>query len=413
MSSYTNNFFIKKYHIFNLFLIITLLLPKAGITTNILPITIATLLYTICMMLNIFDYINSKISNSYILIYLYLMVSSIITILSNYKSLSAMNVTYMVVLLASPLTFLFCKYINLKNVNTTISLIIVAIGIYSILQFVIGVKETAIEGITIALGDDLSKKQIIRSGWVAKIPSTYTNGTLLAPSLIILLAYELEIKNKSKLQIFSIILGTLSLILSGSRSCIFAVILLIPYLLYRIIKMKLQKKKIHNFIFVFSMLPLLILLLIAIIPKIMPNFINQVYQSYIGFTKNDLTLSGRTIQWESFFQIIKELDLSGLIHFLFFGLSWNSGKHLEGLLLIMKLYGVIPFMIYFLFTLSVFLKFKHKPYIFYSLIVLFLVFMIDGSVLYPPTLMNVYLILGISYTSFEEKKYEKCNNYVC
>ena len=153
--------------------------------------------------------------------------------------------------------------------------------------------------------------------------------------------------------------------------------------------MKLQKKKIHNFIFVFSMLPLLILLLIAIIPKIMPNFINQVYQSYIGFTKNDLTLSGRTIQWESFFQIIKELDLSGLIHFLFFGLSWNSGKHLEGLLLIMKLYGVIPFMIYFLFTLSVFLKFKHKPYIFYSLIVLFLVFMIDGSVLYPPTLMNV------------------------
>ena len=202
MSSYTNNFFIKKYHIFNLFLIITLLLPKAGITTNILPITIATLLYTICMMLNIFDYINSKISNSYILIYLYLMVSSIITILSNYKSLSAMNVTYMVVLLASPLTFLFCKYINLKNVNTTISLIIVAIGIYSILQFVIGVKETAIEGITIALGDDLSKKQIIRSGWVAKIPSTYTNGTLLAPSLIILLAYELEIKIKVNCKFF-------------------------------------------------------------------------------------------------------------------------------------------------------------------------------------------------------------------
>lgn len=400
MSSYINKeeTTIKKHYIIYLFLIVTLLIPKAGITTSILPITVATLVYIISIISNFFEYFSLKISFQYVIIYLYLIMSSLITTILNAQYLSAMNIAYMLILLASPMTFLFGRSLDSKKTDKIISYILIIIGIYSILQFMIGVQETAIKGITIAIGDDFSRKQIIRSGWVAKIPSTYTNGTLLAPSLIMLISYVLEIKKKKKVSYLAIIFGIISLLLSGSRSTLLMAVLIIPFLFYRIFT------KNSRFIILLLFLPILVVISFIALAKFSPEFINQVYNSYIGFTKTDLTFSGRTVQWYDFIQNIKNLDISGLVRFLFVGLPWNVGKHLEGLPLIMKLYGVLPFFIYTFWTVKIFLKFQRKIYISYSLIVLMLVFMIDGSVLYPPTLMNVYLILGITYNLLEEKE---------
>lgn len=398
MSSYINKEkpTIKKQHITYLLLIVTLLIPKAGVTTSILPITVATLMYILVIALNFFNYLRLKISSNYIFIYTYLTFSSIITILLNIEALSAMNIAFMIVLLASPLTFLFSKKINCKKSNTIITYILILIGLYSILQFTIGVQKTSIEGITIAYGDDLNKKNIIRSGWIAKIPSTYANGTILAPTLIILISYVMEIKNKTKVHFIAIMFGLISLLLSGSRSSLFAAFCFLPFLCYHVIKNKSNKKTLYSLLLIFP----ISMLLLFVISKIFPSFINQIYNAYIGFTKNDPTLSGRTTQWSDFINCIKKLNVSGIISFIFIGLPWNYGDHLEGLPLILKLYGVFPFFTYLFFTLSNFIKFRRYIYISYALATLLLIFMVDGSVLYPPTLINLYLLLGIVSNSF-------------
>ncbi len=69
---------------------------------------------------------------------------------------------------------------------------------------------------------------------------------------------------------------------------------------------------------------------------------------------------------------------------------------MEGLFLLMKLYGVTVFSLFAAFIVSFFRKFRRLPCIGCALLVLFVIFMIDGSVFYPPTLMNIFLILGMS-----------------
>lgn len=392
-----------------LFMIITLLFPKAGVTTSSLPITIATLVYSIAIIANIRYYSRLNIPNYYICIYLYLIVSAIITVLLNLQNFSAMNVAYMVILLASPISFTFGQQLDTKTAKKIISLIVIIIGLYSIVQLLIGVQETAIRGLTIAYGDDFSKKQIIRSGWVSKIPSTYTNGTLLAPSLLVMISFLFETKSKTIINYIALILGFLALLLSGSRSTLFVTILTFPVLIYKLVRKIIvsNNQTIMKSFLILSSVPLLIVILYFATPIIAPDFINQIYNAYIGFTKNDSTFSGRTTQWLEFYKVVRELDLQGVLKLNFIGLPWNVGKHLEGLPLIFKLYGFIPFTIYILFTFSIFLRFRKTTIMVYALISLFIIFMIDGSVLYPPTLMNIYMILGIASNRLNEENEEK------
>lgn len=121
-----------------------------------------------------------------------------------------------------------------------------------------------------------------------------------------------------------------------------------------------------------------------------------IYNIYIGFTQSDTTFSGRTVQWTDFLSIIMTLDTGELLRFLLSGIPWNEGDHIEGLLLLMKLYGVTVFALFAAFIVSFFRKYRKLPFIGCALLVLFVVIMIDGSVFYPPTLMNIFLILGMS-----------------
>lgn len=171
--------------------------------------------------------------------------------------------------------------------------------------------------------------------------------------------------------------------------------MILPILIFNILK-NVYGQQIKKILIIIFLSPIIIIILFFTLKNIFPDFASQIYNSYVGFTLNDSTLSGRTTQWSDFLLIIKDLNIKELIRFLLFGLSWDNGKHIEGLFLFMKLYGVSSFFAYLCFLISFFIRFRKLSYISYSLIVLMIIFMIDGSVFYPPTLMNVFLILGMS-----------------
>lgn len=290
------------------------------------------------------------------MIFMCIGVNSFVTILLNMHDIKPMNIAYILVLLASPLTYQFGVKFDLSKSKKIVSSTLIFLGSFSLVQLIFGVRETAITGLTIALGEDYAKKQIIRYGiGISKIPSTYHNGTLLAPFLIICLAFLLEEKGKSKLTYTALVLGSIGLILSGSRSSIFAVVCILSVLFLRVIK-RVRGSQVRKLVMAVSLLPFFILLLIFISNTFFSDLIEHIFEIYIGFTQSDSTFSGRTIQWDSFFSIIKSLDVSGAFRFVFFGIPWNIGRHMEGLLLLMKLYGVTVFTLFIVFIVSFFLE---------------------------------------------------------
>lgn len=101
--------------------------------------------------------------------------------------------------------------------------------VYALVQFVGGVVETAIPGLSYALGDDiLEKNNVIYSSTVAdfsKIPSTYQNGNIfgLAAAVFFSAALLRIAKKQSSVQDVVVLLGALAAIaLSGSRTAILA-----------------------------------------------------------------------------------------------------------------------------------------------------------------------------------------------
>lgn len=104
--------------------------------------------------------------------------------------------------------------------------------VYALVQFVGGVEETAIPGLSYALGDDITQKNnVIYSSSVAdfsKIPSTYQNGNIfgLAATVFFSAALLRIAKRQSSRQDVVVLLGALAAIaLSGSRTAILAAVI--------------------------------------------------------------------------------------------------------------------------------------------------------------------------------------------
>lgn len=89
---------------------------------------------------------------------------------------------------------------------------------------------------------------------------------------------------------------------------------------------------------------------------------------------------------------------------LFVGYDWSVGGSLEGFPLIIKLYGVTYFILYFILLLSFYKDCMKTKYIKCALIALFVNFCVDGSLLYPPTLMNIFIVLGVVHKKQHEEK---------
>ena len=379
-----------------LFAAVSFCFPKAGTATAGLPLTVSMFLFLSALLANAKELSKKQFTLSYAILFMIMGVSSIITVLLNLGNITAMNIAYILVLLSSPLTYQFGLKFDLSQSKKTVSAALIFLGSFSLIQWIFGVMETAIPGLTIAFGEDYARKQIIREGiGISKIPATYQNGTLLAPFLIIGIAFLLEVKQKTKPTYCAIVLGIIGLMLSGSRSSIFAVVAILPVLLFRGMK-RAQDRQLRLIVMGLSLLPAAVVLLSLIPNPFLKGLTEYLYNIYIGFTQSDTTFSGRTVQWTGFFSIILTMDTGGLFRFVFSGIPWNEGDHIEGLFLLMKLIFCVNNWYITAFIVSFFWKYRKLPCIGYALLVLLVVFMIDGSVFYPPTLMNIFLILGMS-----------------
>ena len=368
--------------------------PRSGISTGELPITVPMVLFVLCAVLNARWFLHYPIDIKYILFLVIILPLVTITIMLNRDDLPPRRIAYLFVVLLSPLTFFLGKNLNLEKASKIITTAMLIVSIYSLIQFIFGVETTSIQGLTVAYGDDPHAKNIYRSFGISKIPSTYHNGSILAPSLIIQLAFLLQFRRNDFKTWAAIIMGTIALVLSGSRSSLFAlgVVLAISLVISPFIVKGMKRRSLKLLSLFVLILPFLAYLLGK---YVFPKFIEQVYRSTIGFTLTDPTFSGRTILLEDLIELLKRQDFWGAVRIFFVGADWGVGRTLEGLLYVFKYYGFVIFALYSAYMLTFFYRFRNMHWLFLGLLAVTISFYIDGPVFYPPTLTNLYIILGV------------------
>ncbi len=302
-----------------------------------------------------------------------------------------------VVLILSPLAIGIGYKIKLNTFYKIIIISMIITGIYSVLQWTVGIEATKIPGLNIAYGDTFADKPIgygFNGREALKMPSTYQNGNGIAlfSLLAIFLIIPWKVKQK-KWKIIAIILSIVALILSGSRSSLIPFIILIPYAIKKIYdKLKTKKQK----VFLLLIITLGISTLILYIAYSQSNIIEYAYERYILQTFSDSTGSGRTTQIQNVINYITSRDFINMIKVLILGEEWGKAEFSEGIFNIISYYGIIVAITFCILLLYPIIKLHKKNKIeILGLLAVFIAFMVDSSFNYPPALMNYFLIAGV------------------
>lgn len=301
------------------------------------------------------------------------------------------------VLIVSPLAIGIGYKVKLNTFYKIIIVSMIITGIYSVLQWTIGIETTKIPGLNIAYGDTFADKPIGygSSGMEAlKMPSTYQNGNGVALFFLLSLFLIIPWKtNKKCIKFVAILFTIIGILLSGSRSALIPFVLLVPYAIkkiYDILKTKKQK------IFLLLCVAIAISGVITYVCYSNSELIEYMFNRYIVQTIMDPTGSGRTTQIQEVIKSITNQNFMLVIKSLILGNDWKNVVSSEGIFYFVSFYGIICAITFCLLLLYPIRKlYKNNKIEVLGLIAVFIAFMVDSSFNYPPGLMNYFLIVGV------------------
>lgn len=378
----------------------TFAFPKAGAQIGV-PLTIAMFLFLFAL-LKCHDQVIPGFMKIKGLAFSYMLFVSavLVSLLFNLGNFPVFQLATVMVVIASPLALGIGRSLNQQTALKILAISLIIVGVYALIQRIVGIVHTAIPGVTYTFGQDLSAKPIgygmAASGEAQKMPSTYQNGNgaglFYAMGIPILLAWVPSSSKHKVLKIVAVFGGCVGLLLSGSRS------IMIPFVLFLIVLLVLVKNKLsyRNQMLFFSSLMFIATAGIVYLLQSDNQFLQQLYTRYINQTLSDPTGAGRTSQFVAAFAQINALDGLGFLRFLCVGLSWDQIGVLEGFVSILFNYGLFGF-IGFLFVLAaaIYGIYERNKLASIGFICVFIAFIVDGSFNFPPTLMNFFLLAGL------------------
>ena len=383
----------------NIFLFMTMAFPKAGVLIASTPITIAEILFAICIIKYrgyILDFIRK---NKYWTVFYGLYVFTIIiATLINLNEAPLFRIAISVVLTISPLSIGIGKSLEISKSIKIVTICLIIVGMYALVQWSFGINNTKVEGLTYAYGDTLDDKTNgygVDGREAIKMPSTYQVGNGAGLFYILALAALISYKSGNKLlKYFAIIIGMIGLLMSGSRSAIIPFIILIPYVIYNLYK-KLKTNKGRQ-IFLLSII-LIIIISILYITLFNSELIEYAYNRYVLTTISDNTGSGRTTMIKEAFEEISKQNFFGKVRCILLGVPWEIGATSEGILYTFFKYGIITMISFLAILILPIIKLfkKGNKIMAIGLIGVFIAFCVDSSFNYPPSLINYFLLAGI------------------
>lgn len=362
----------RKFRIVEIAAISTLLIPKAGLNIQGIPLTINLFLVVILIIIAILKYssyfqLNQIILLSFIIPWLLICLSRSNALLENQTLKFGSFYWFVCVPFLWVSTFSFLK----AGIKISPKLpIFCSFGttLFGIGQFIWGLGFLKISGVTIALGDSYERKNLSIFGENTsigtKIPSTFQGGNIWGQCSALILIWVVVFKmwrvfDSRLLQVFTIMSPAVAVFLSFSRTAVFA--LLSTLFLYSI-------RDLRRFIN-----PALLLIFLML-------FIFYVSESSLGrYSIQSFTNSaGRTSQWSAALSNFTILDWV-------IGRSNpmpNSTFYMEGILGLFGQVGILGFILILFIWFSIF-KQNFSLMSFALLICLIL----DSTYVTPPLLL--------------------------
>lgn len=433
----------KKYLVY-VFLFFTFAFPKAGAIIKGAPITISTILCGItvlCILPEILSYgINHLGVTGYYFLYVVFVMANAILSLGN---IPLKELLMAMVVACSPIVYLIGKSIAYEDCMKILSIAGIIIGLYSIAQWLFGLTQTTIPGITLALGDAWANKPIgygfSQLHEATKMPSTTQNGNNVALLSVLGIGSLLSWMPKqiwSKMKWASVCLLFVALIFSGSRSANYPFVILSPIGIYGYFKVYSHAEKSQKKAFAFTTVVTLLLVIILLhLPQLTklanaPNlpenpssssatedpFSPSDGQSHVPDIQDQTRLlqavgnmSGRIDMWKSMWnKLSEEYVYTDWIRLIFIGA--NNGDRMmgcEGLPLFISQYGVLPALLFMGLFIPLLFLFK-QPFFLWSGFAFAGALVVDSSYNYPPILIWFFILLGTFFKE-NQKGGEKVN----
>ena len=406
--------------IFLITVIVNLALPKAGIKLAGVPITVGNLLFAFLLVYTLYarNVASCKLTVTgllYIVSCFFWVIRLGIAIVLSKGSLFNETLGYIVPLTIFPLIlFITPLYITrIEQVNRLLRVIfwcLLALFIYTLLQFAFGIERTAIPGITVNYTDYAQSP----SGWwtnksnavgdSTKLVATYQNGNLLGVNLLLLFPAGLTVLKKPtvKLIYWAMLIGCV--LLSGSRTVYVGLAFMFVFYgtkSFYTYFFKNKSFKMRSFVFILTAVILCATGAVIFILQFDKVMIDRVLSLFDFKTLQQS--GGRTQGFIEYFSWLKEHPLA--IIFGGYGLPHEGFAYEITYLAVFLLGGIIGLILFIAFifrALKQLFKSTPPPYknlldgLTTGLIVYFVSALIDGGYWLPPTALNVWFIAGFA-----------------
>ncbi len=397
----------------NLFEFMTLAFPKAGVQVGV-PLTIAMFLFLFSLYQCQYQVLPALLHvKGLVWFYTVFLIFALLAFIFNLGYMPTFQLTAFMVIVASPLAIGIGRSIRAETAIKILAFSVIIVGLYALIQRFFSILNTSIPGVSYTFGQDLTAKPIgygmAASGDAQKMPSTYQNGNgsglFYAMAIPILTSWTTAKGKLWLLKTVAVLCGIIGLLLSGSRSIIipFALIF-IPYLILWKGKLSYRKQLLFFALVMFSTELITIYLL-----KNRSEFLQQLYTRYIEQTLSDPTGAGRTSELSAAIEQASALNWLHFIRFLLIGMPWNRAIYVEGLYYALQIYGLVGFLSLTGVFISAIISIYHcnKPASI-GFICVFAAFLVDGSFMYPPAMMNYFFLTGL----LTQRTFQESDEYV-
>lgn len=395
-----------------LFIFVTTTIPKAGAQVGPLPLTLNLVLFSLIVLRSPGRALEAlRKFNGYWCCYILLLVVGILgTLVAIGEGLESFELAQRVVVMFSPLAVVSAFRVEPELGVRIVALAVILVSAYALVEFVGGISETAIRGVTYAFGQSLEDKPIGYDGLsdsAKKMPSTFQNGNSLGIfcvlGLALLMAWNPSESGRRMLRRLSIGSGVVGLLLCGSRSILIPASVLGVSMLNPLLRSLSDRARNSACALIASG----ILIAWGYLSLSENRILGAFWRRVVVETVNDPTAAGRTGQWAEMWSGISALSGWEITRLLLIGKNPSWGLGGEGLPAFFTTFGLLATVAFYV---GIVLVARHlwtcpetRPVSIAVLCTVF-AFAVDTSYFYPPNLMILFIISGLALQIGEDKR---------
>jgi hypothetical protein len=391
-----------------LFQIVTMMIPKAGVSLAGVPITLNMILLLVVILRNPNQTLASIQQRRWLgILYAVMFFFGMVTFLLGVaEQFAIFRLSLIATVIASPLAGVIALRMKPERSFKILCSALIIVNVYALLQFFMGIEQVSVEGLTYTWGQDLSQKPIgygmNETASALKMPSTFQNGNYLgifdALGISLILIWKPQTQSWRIARYCAIAAGLIGIVLCGSRSTIIPFALVALLLLFQRFKATVPRMR-GTYIAGTS---LAITAGIVYVLLFQRSIIEQFLTRNITQTLADPTAAGRTDQWSAMAQGIANLSTSQLVRLIFFGQGAGydlGGEGLPTFFTAFGLFGTVAF--YGMLVMAIVYLWRNirTRTVALGVFCVFFAFLVDSSFYYPPNVMMVFIIVGIAFSS--------------